>query len=268
VGSEATRKPRKTKLVASVVRAARLLKTFSRHRPELGITELAHLLKLPPSSVYRLVSSLESEGLIEQDPTTGKYRLSLDLFLLGAQVLDQIGLGEASLPFLRRLAEESGETVNMGILRDGVVVYLHKVESTKVIRASFAVGDHAPAHCTAIGKVLLAYLSDRELENLVRRHPLEKWGPNTITSLEALKEELRRIRERGYSIDNEELAANIRCIGAPIRDYLGQVVAGIAISGPAQRLSLERLEELRDSILETARLISERIGYRETLPQA
>ncbi|MGC8839148.1 MAG: IclR family transcriptional regulator [Anaerolineae bacterium] len=264
MGSDPTRKPRKTKLVASVVRAARLLKTFSRERPELGITEMAHLLRLPPSSVYRLVSSLESEGLMEQDPTTGKYRLSLDLFLLGAQILDQAGLGETALPFLRHLSEVSGETVNMGVLRDGLVVYLHKVESTKVIRASFAVGDHAPAHCTAIGKVLLAHLSDRELEELVRRRPLEKWGPNTITSLEALKEELRRTRERGYSLDNEEFAANIRCIGAPVRDYLGQVVAGIAISGPAHRLSLERLEELREPILETARQISERLGYRET----
>lgn len=260
---DTTRRPRKTKLVASVVRAARLLKTFSRQRPELGITELAHLLRLPPSSVYRLVSSLESEGLMEQDPTTGKYRLSLDLFLLGAQVLDQAGLGEASLPFLRRLAEVSGETVNMGILREGMVVYLHKVESPNVIRTSFAIGDRAPAHCTAIGKVLLAHLSDRELEGLVRQCPLEKWGPNTITSLEALKEELRRTRERGYSLDNEEFAANIRCIGAPVRDYLGQVVAGIAISGPAHRLSLERLEELREPILETARWISERLGYRE-----
>ncbi len=265
MGPETTRKPRKTKLVASVVRAARLLKAFSRQRPELGITELSHLLKLPPSSVYRLVSSLESEGLMEQDPTTGKYRLSLDLFLLGAQVLDQVGLGEASLPFLRRLAEQSGETVNMGILRNGVVVYLHKVESPNVIRASFSIGDQAPAHCTAIGKVLLAHLPERELEALVRRRPLEKWGPNTITSLEALKEELRRTRERGYSVDNEEFSANIRCIGAPVRDYLGQVVAGIAISGPAHRLTLERLEELREPILGTARQISERLGYREPL---
>ncbi|MBC7224453.1 MAG: IclR family transcriptional regulator [Anaerolineae bacterium] len=266
MGPNVPRKPRKTKLVASVVRAARLLKTFSRERPELGITELANLLNLPPSSVYRLVSSLESEGLMEQDPTTGKYRLSLELFLLGAQVLNQVGLGESSLPFLRRLAEESGETVNMGILRNGRVVYLHKVDSPKVIRASFAIGDQAPAHCTAIGKVLLAYLSDREVEELVRQHPLEKWGPNTITSLEALKEELQRTRERGYSLDDEEFAPNIRCIGAPVRDHLGQVVAGIAISGPAHRLSLERLEELREPILETACQISQRMGYRDVLP--
>ncbi|MGQ9585621.1 MAG: IclR family transcriptional regulator [Anaerolineae bacterium] len=259
---EAPRKARKTKLIASVVRAARLLRAFSRERPEMGITELAHVLRLPPSSVYRLVSSLESEGLVEQDPTTGRYRLSLEVFLLGVQVVDQLGLGQNALPFLRQLAELSGETVNMGTLRNGMVVYLHKVESPKVLKASFALGDQAPAHCSAIGKMLLAHLSDREVEELVRQHPLEQWGPNTITSLPALKEELRKTRERGYSIDDEEFAPNTRCIGAPIRDHLGQVVAAIVISGPTQRLSLERLEELREPLLETARQISERMGYR------
>ena len=260
---ETPRKTRKTKLVASVVRAARLLKSFSRERPEMGITELAHVLQLPPSSVYRLVSSLESEGLIEQDLTTGKYRLSLEVFLLGVQVLDRMGFGEHALPLLRKLSELSGETVNMGALREGVVVYLYKVESPKVLKASFALGGQAPAHCTAIGKMLMAYLSDREVEELVRQRPMEKWGPNAITSLPELKEELRKTYERGYSIDDEEFAPNTRCIGAPVRDYLGEVVAAITISGPAQRLPMERLEELKEPILETARQISERMGYRE-----
>ena len=132
-----------------------------------------------------------------------------------------------------------------------------------MLKASFAVGDQAPAHCTAIGKMILAHLPDKELEELVRRNPLEPWGPNTITSLARLTEELRKTRARGYSIDDEELAPDTRCIGAPIRDHMAQVVAAVAISGPAQRLTFERLEELRAPILETARLISERIGYRE-----
>lgn len=251
---------RKTKLVQSVVRASKILKAFSAGKSELSITELSKIVDLPVSSVYRIVSSLESEQLIEQDLQSKRYHLSLEVFMLGRRVLNHMGLGWDALPHIKKLADLTGETVNMGALRRGNVVYLQRIETEHLVRANLPLVG-VPAHCTAIGKILLAYLPDQDLEALVSEKGLEPYGPNTITTFNELKKELQITRERGFSIDNEEFSANVRCIGAPIRDRNGTVIAGIAISAPASRLSFERLESLEKPILETAERISQGVGY-------
>lgn len=251
---------RKTKLVQSVIRASKILKAFSAEKYELSITELSEIVDLPVSSVYRIVASLESERLIEQDLESKRYHLGLEVFMLGRGVLNHMGLGWDALPNIKRLADLTGETVNMGALRRGNVVYLQRIETEHLVRANLPLVG-VPAHCTAIGKILLAYLTDEELEELVSKEGLEPYGPNTITSLDELKKELQKTRERGFSIDDEEFGANVRCIGAPIRDRNGSVIAGIAISAPASRLSYERLEALEKPILETAERISQGVGY-------
>jgi DNA-binding IclR family transcriptional regulator len=254
-------KVRKTKVVQSVVRAAKILKAFTGGQAELGITKLSEIVGLPVSSVYRIVSSLESEGLIEQDIQNNKYRLSLEIFILGSVVLNHMRLGRDAFPHMKWLAELSGETVNVGALRQGVVVYLQKIESEELLRASLTVGSQVPAHCTAIGKVLLAHLREGELDELVAQTGLKRYGPNTITSLEELKKHLQVVRQRGFSIDDEEFGVDMRCIGAPIRDHTGMVVAGIAIAGPASRLTYETLESLKGPVMEAAEGISRRLGY-------
>lgn len=248
----------------AVQRVLAVLQSFSLERPELGITEIAAIVGLNPSSVYRVVASLELGGFLEQNPTTGKYRLGLEVFSLGALVLEQMGLGRQSFPFMEELARISRETVNLGVLRNGQVMYVQKIESPEILRAGLTVGSRVPAHCTAIGKVLLAYLPDDQLEEVVRLRGLDRYGPNTITSLPELKAHLAAIRQRGYSIDDEELGADMRCIGAPIRNHMAQVVAGIAIAGPARRLTYDRLEELRPAVLGAADGISRRLGYVST----
>ena len=207
------------------------------------------------------MASLERGGFLEQNPVNGKYRLGLEVFSLGAIVLEQMGLGRTSYPFMEELSQISRETVNLGVLRHGQVMYVQKIESQELLRAGLTVGSRVPVHCTAIGKILLAYMPEPQLEEVVRKRGLAQHGPNCITSLDRLKAHLAGVRERGYSVDDEELEADMRCIGAPIRNHLGVVVAGIAIAGPARRMTYARLDELRPALLNAAEGISRRLGY-------
>ncbi len=254
---------KKARPLRAVQRVLAILGSFSIEKPELGISEIGVIVGLTPSSVYRVVASLERGGFLEQNPVTGKYRLGLEIFSLGAIVLEQMGLGRTSYPYMEELSRISRETVNLGVLRQGQVMYVQKIESPELLRAGLTVGSRVPVHCTAIGKVLLAFMPETQLEEVVQQRGLAKHGPNCITSLDLLKAHLAGIRERGYSIDDEELEADMRCIGAPIRNHMGVVIAGIAIAGPARRMTYARLEELRPAILKAAEGISRRIGYSD-----
>lgn len=193
---------------------------------------------------------------------SGRYRIGLEIFRLGATVLDRLGIGHNVLTDLEELAAITGETVNLGALHGFHVLYLQKVESQQTLRASLTVGSASvPAHCSAIGKVLLSYLPDDELEGFVRVHTLEKYGPNTFTDHSSLLNELGLVRERGYSVDDLEFAADIRAIGAPILDHRGMAIAGLAIAGPATRISLEQAHELAPKVINMANRISYKLGY-------
>ncbi|MGI5837271.1 MAG: IclR family transcriptional regulator [Chloroflexota bacterium] len=252
---------KKARPLRAVQRVMAILGSFSIEKPELGISEISVIVGLTPSSVYRVVASLERGGFLEQNPVTGKYRLGLEIFSLGSIVLEQMGLGRTSYPFLEELSRISRETVNLGILRQGQVMYVQKIESPELLRAGLTVGSRVPAHCTAIGKALLAHLPENRLEEIVKQHGLPQYGPNCITSLEKLKAHLAKVREQGYSVDDEELEADMRCIGAPIWNHMGVVIAGIAIAGPARRMTYARLEELRPAVLKAAEGISQCMGF-------
>ncbi len=250
-----------TKHNQSIKRASRILKALGDSRSKLGLVELSELVDLPSSTVYRMLSTLEEEGLVERDSEDNKYRLGLELFRLGSTVVKDMRLVREAHPLMQHVADICGETVNLGILRDFSVLYLEKIESEAPLRADLVVGALVPAYCTALGKALLAYLPEPQLDELLANNPLRQIGPNCITSPTQLKEELSRIRQRGYSIDDEEFSAGIRAIGAPIWNRRNHVIAGIAIAGPASRLSLERLGDLAPLITQAADDISKRLGY-------
>lgn len=252
---------KKARPLRAVQRVLAILGSFSLEKPELGISEIASVVGLTPSSVYRVVASLEHGGFLEQNPANGKYRLGLEVFSLGAIVLEQMGLGRQSYPFMEELSRISRETVNLGVLRQGQVMWVQKIDSPELLRTGLTVGTRVPVHCTAIGKVLLAHLPEERLEEIVRQRGLGKFGPNCITTLGELKAQLLKVREQGYSIDDEELEADTRGMGAPIRNHMGVVVAGLSVTGPARRLTYARLEELRPALLKAAEGISRRTGY-------
>ncbi|MGH7819278.1 MAG: IclR family transcriptional regulator, partial [Candidatus Binatia bacterium] len=214
-------------------------------------------------TVHRLLMVLERHRLVEKIPHSGRYGLGLKLFELGTRAVAQLGLGQRARPYLERLVAEVRETAHLCVLDEGEVLYLEKVEPSRTVRVPSSVGRRNPAHCTAVGKVLLAFLPPAELDAVVRRHALRAFTRNTITSLSALRRELDAVRERGYSVDNEEIEEGLVCVGAPVRDYSGSVVASISIAGPAFRLTKAKIPAVAAKVTRGAGEFSTALGHRD-----
>ncbi len=262
-------KPTGIRLNRSVHRVAKLLKALAAHPSGMGLAELSASVDLHESTAYRLLATLIDEGLVERaSDGSGRYLIGLETFRLGSAVLTRLGIGQQVLTFLEELAGETGETVNLAALHGFHVMYLQKVESNHPLRASLTVGSATVrAHCSATGKLLLAHLSPSELEALLDANTLEPQAPNSIVSKDELLSELDRIRTQGYSIDDLEFAPDIRAVAAPIHDHLGNVIASVAVAGPATRVSLDRAHGLVPQVVSMAERISTKLGYHAPAPE-
>lgn len=245
----------------AIRRAVAVLKAFGPDSAPLTAQQISQRTGLNRSTVYRLLSALDHEGLVASDDA-GRYRLGPDLAILGALALRQIDLHQVALPFLRTLAEQSGETVDLEILHGGHVLLVEEIEGAHLLNAASNVGTLYPAHCTSTGKLLLADLPPAELDALLADE-LAAPGPRAITDAAALRVELQASLARGYATSYEELEAHLYAVGAPIRNHRGRVVAAISISGPAARLPPEREPEIAALLLEACAAISHALGYRE-----
>jgi len=242
-------------------RAFDILDALASHTSELALSELSRRLHLHRSTVHRLLVVLEGSRYVERNGANGKYRLGSKLVELGTKVVARLDLPKLAKPFLAQLVRETGETAHMGILREGEVVSITNVESSRTLRTPATVGRRTPAHCSSLGKSLLAFLSDEELDHFVQDTGLKRYTASTITVPDALKAELQRVRERGYAVDEEEFEEGLKCIGAPVRGPFGEVVAAISIAGPAARLGGLRMPALTDSMLRAAIGLSAALGY-------
>ena len=242
-------------------RALAALAILANRSSECSLVELCTELRLHKSTVHRLMMVLEQHRLVVKNPETGRYRLGLKLFELGSKALDGIDLRGRARPYLDRLQQQFGETVFFCILDDGQVFYVEKVESQQSVRTACTVGSRAPAYCTAVGKAMLAELSDAEVSTIVRRWGLKAVTPNTITTAAALKAELKTVRSRGYAIDNEEKEQGLRCVSAAVRGHSGKLFAAMSISGPAFRMTKERIPEVGQAVMRAANELSAELGY-------
>ena len=242
-------------------RAVSILDTLAAEDEDLSLFEIAERLNLHKSTIHRLLMVLERHRLVERRAPSAKYGLGLKLFEFGIRAFARLGLGERARPHLERLAAEAQETAHLCILDDGEVLYLAKVEPSRTVRVPSSVGQRNPAHCTAVGKALLAHLADADLDALIQSRGLKAHTPNTITTPALLKRELRAIRNRGYSVDDEEIEEGLRCIGAPVRDHGGRVVASMSIAGPAFRLTLGKTPALARLVTKAADALSAELGY-------
>ena len=242
-------------------RLVAILNCFQGDRLELGVTELSKILALNKSTVHRLLEALKAHGLVVQDSESQRYSLGLKLFELGSRAVASVDVLEKSKPVLEKLVAETGETAHLCVLDDKEVLYLEKFESPKTLRIPSRVGQRNPAHCTAVGKALLAHLPG-ELDSWFRSKPLKRFTANTITDLRSLREELASIREHGFSIDNEEIELGLRCVAAEVRDYSGKVIAAISIAGPSFRVTDDRIPSLAESVKRATAALSEKMGYR------
>ncbi|MBZ0253613.1 MAG: IclR family transcriptional regulator [Candidatus Methylomirabilis sp.] len=248
-------------VIQSVSHALDVLEQFRGDVTELGVTELSKKLKLHKNNVFRLLATLEARGYVEQNRATENYRLGLKSLELGQTFIHQMGIIRQARPILEDMKAKCNETAYLGIMRDQDVVYVDVVETDHTVRVVSRIGARLPTYCTAVGKVQIAFKNEEEMRKHLPRDP-RKFTAHTNTDPQKLIEELRRVAELGYAVDNEEYEEGVRCVGAPIRDYTRKVIGGVSVSGPSQRISNERIEkEIAPLVLEAARQISRRLGY-------
>jgi IclR family KDG regulon transcriptional repressor len=247
--------------LSSVAMAVKLLKTFSAGEAELGVTTLAKRLGVAKSTVYRLASTLVAEGMLEQNRENEKYRLGIALFGLGALVRQRMNVSNEARPHIFALREATNETVRLAILDGGDIMFVYDLESTQAIRMRANLGDRKPAFCSSEGRAMLAFQDEKTIEAILGGE-LTPRTPKTETDPAQLRKALARVRKTGYSLEDEQCEAGMRSLAAPIRDAEGRVVAAVGIAGPRQRLSEDVLETFAPQVVETARIISSRLGYR------
>lgn len=249
--------------VQSLARGLTILSLLAETEEPMGVTEIAQALGVDKSSAFHLLSTLANRGFVEQDARDRRYKLGLRIVELSRRALDRIELRAVAKPTLKLLQQRTGEAAHLAIMADRSVVYIDAVDSGANLNVNTEIGRRAPAHCTAIGKSLIAWLPSEELEKFVGESPLVRYTPRTITTLRELIPHLETVRERGYAVDDEEFDPGVRCVAAAARDYRGKVVASVGISGPAIRVTLERIPEIGTTVLEAAREISRLLGHEE-----
>ena len=247
-------------LIQSVDRAMQLLQELA----ELGgcapLSTLARQMGLSRSTVHGLLATLRYHGMVSQDDQ-GNYVLGIRLFELGYRAVSRLDLRIAAGPILQQLVDEFMETVHLVVSDGPHVVYIDKRESPQSMQIVSRIGQRLPAYCTAVGKAILAFKPEDELEQLLASASLIPLTRNTITDRELLKMHLHQVRLQGYALDQEEIAEGLRCAGAPIFDYTSQVVGAVSISGPSVRMNDEKITQAVQAVLRASREISRRLGY-------
>jgi DNA-binding IclR family transcriptional regulator len=260
-GSEASRAGEKR--LSSVATAIALLKAFSEDEVDIGVSTLARRLGIAKSTVHRLATTLVSEGMLEQNPENGKYRLGIALFGLGALVRRRMDVSTEAKPYLFGLRETTGETVHLTVLDGAEIMYVYNLESMQAIRMRSDLGMRKPAYCTAEGQAILAFQPAGVIDAIIARG-LKARTPKTNTDANAFRRALATVRERGYAIEDEESEIGMRSLAAPIRNSAGEVAAAVGVAGPVQRLPDETLASFAPHVLKTAEAISVRLGYRSS----
>jgi len=227
--------------VQSVERTLDILEALADFKRPVPLSELSGRVGLNVSTVHRLLATLIERGYAQQDPATGRYGIGRRLLSLSSGMDGNNDLQLIAHPVLQRLAAEAGETANLSVRSGDQLVYIDQVQADRMMRMFTRVGSSVPLYSTGSGKLFLAYASDpahfeRELNRYLLENELKPRTSATITEAKSLREELLKIRERGYSFDNEEMEEGVICVAAPIFDRAGQIVAGISVSGPTSRL--------------------------------
>ncbi|MGY1451635.1 IclR family transcriptional regulator [Streptomyces sp. SS8] len=254
------------RLVPAVTRALDILELFLDGDGTLSAPEITRRLGLPRTTVHELVTTLAARSYLVPVPgQPGRYRLGVRTYQLGSRYAEQLDLAAEGQQVARSVAETCDETVHVAILEGADVIYIAKVDSTHAVRMVSAAGRRLPAHCTSVGKMLLASLPPDELDARLPGpggEPLRAMTENSITSQEELREALAGIRERGVAVERRESNPDVSCVAAPVRDGTGKVVAALSISVPMIRWSEERRAELENLAVEGAAELSARLGHR------
>jgi DNA-binding IclR family transcriptional regulator len=250
----------------TILEGLAVLGLFNHLATEWTISKIAERLAIPYSTAYRYVTTLEQAGYLIRQESTGAYRLGLPVIELAGVALNQLEVRVHGVGQLDQLADESGLNANMAVLDHGDVFHIAYAVRSEVPRSYTALGRRAVAHCTALGKVLLADLPFSEVRKIIEKYG---WRPYTIRSIQdfkTLERVLEEVREQGYALDDGERRLNTRCVAAPVRDRSQRVVAAISVSGTREQITTESIPTLVELVRRHAGLISYRLGYDEVMP--
>jgi len=247
--------------VPSIDRALSVLECLGQSKRGFSISEIGRQLRIQKSSAHLILTTLERRGFLQRNSQTGKYHFGLQLVSLSRSALENLDLREEAKPFLRSLMQESGLTVHMAVLERGEAVIIEKVEGPVLVRLASWIGRRLDVNCTGVGKVLIAFLPSDELDYLLRTKDFTRHNNRTIISKSALRRELTFVKLSGYALDKEEDEPGVCCIGAPVFDENGKVVAAISVAGTTSQIGIDRVPTLAGQVKRTAQGISLRLGY-------
>lgn len=246
--------------VQSVERALRLLEVLSEDAEGYRLTDLSLQTGLSPSTVHRLLTTLEHRQFVQFDQTDSTWHVGRQAFQVGAAFSQQRNFVAPALPFLRQLRDQTRETANLGIVDDGEMVVLTQVESREIMRAITRVGGRAPLASSGMGKAILATYSPDDVTTYISQHGLQRLTPNSVQSAEELNKQLKLINTRGYAVDDEEYVTGLRCVAAVVHNHQGEALCAISVSGLPMRMTDDRLPEIGRIVADTARSLSTIIG--------
>lgn len=246
--------------IQSIDKALDLIELLS-ERGSLSLIELTELLNQPKSSTYRIILTLENRGYISRNDEDGKYCLGYKQLVITKSLLERSSIRSAALQEMKKLSELFGDTINLGVLSEGGILYLEIIESTHALRMTDSVGSRSPFHATAMGKAIAAYLPEQVVEQLLEQYGLSRYTDRTITSFAQFKEELEKVRSNGYALDDQEIVEGARCVAAPVFGMYGNVYGAVSVSGPMHRYTENLIPEIASRIKASAAAISLKLGY-------
>lgn len=256
-----------TNISGTVIKALDVLECLAQYSRPMSAQEIAKVCEMSRPTAYRLLTTLKSRGFVRIDGNYN-YLLGTKLLSLGKIVLDSIDLQELARPHLHELCQISNETANLSIVDGTDLLYIGKEESPQnaetpiFVQMRSRVGTRLTLHSSAMGKAILANLPSAERQTLLTQTmPLKPYTTNTITNLDALTYEFKRIRQHGYAIDDREVDEGTRCVAAPVFDSTGHVVAAMSIAGPTYRLTLDQLHQFSKDVIRVTQALSNQLGY-------
>ncbi len=260
VGLQMERDPKRYN-VRAVERAVRILSSFGNDHAEQSVTQIAQATGLPKATAHRITMTLFNSGFLERTGDGEQFRLGLRMVGLGLGALRRLDIRRAAQPYMQKLVADFGENCTLGVFDRGQVFYVEVEHSSHSLTIGARVGRHLPAHCTASGKALLAFLPPEAVQSVLSL-PLAAYTAKTITSPDQLREELKAIRQRGYALADEEFEEGIWAISAPIRDIDGNVLAALGLPFPTNRLRRNRIPEIAQALLEATDAVSALVQAR------
>jgi DNA-binding IclR family transcriptional regulator len=237
------------------------MEEIARNRDGIGLAELSKRVGLHNSTTFHLVRTMVALGYVRQLKDSKRYRIGRPLFALAANALDEIEMMSLATPVLEALSRETGESAHFSVRMNDSVVVLARTSGPGAFQMADRVGVVRPAYCTALGKIMLAALSDEQVDDYLERTELTAMTPNTITTAERMRREVTEVRRAGLAIDDGEFDPEARCVALPVRDFTGQVIGALGISGPVWRLSIDTLKKRAALVRAAADKLSAEFGY-------